>query len=148
VKQIAFAGRGIAALALIGSLSAFVGSASAEFDGITPGAELQPYNAGPVEDAYEMFVMSKAPAPAWAVADGGYGSQGFHHGLPTTGGSDVFAVNMLPYLVAPEAAAAPQVEPVAGGVEAMRDASIFTYTPDADYGSRGIEHWLPQYRQD
>ena len=126
MTRTAFVGRAIAALALAGAIPAFAGAASAE-------------------DAYEAFVMSKAPAPAWAVADGGYGSQGFHHGLPTAGGSDVFAVNMLPYLVAPATAAAPRTEPVAGGAEAMRDASIFTYTPDAAYGSRGIEHWLPDY---
>jgi hypothetical protein len=82
----------------------------------------------------------------WAVADGGYGSQGFHHGLPTAAAaSDVFAVNMSPYGGTPETAAVPQVEPVAGGADAMRDASIFTYTPDPDYGSRGVEHWLPDY---
>ena len=129
MTQIAFAGRAIATLAVLGAVSAFAGAACAG-------------------DAYEAFVTGKAPAPAWAVADGGYGSQGFHHGLPTTEGSDVFAVNMIPYEAAPDTAAASRVEPVAGGADAMRDASIFTYTPDADYGSRGVDHWLPQYRQD
>lgn len=109
MKQIAFAGRAVAALIFAGAISAFASAASGE-------------------DAYEAFVMDKT-APAWATADGGYGSQGFHHGLP-------------------ESSILPAVEPVAGGADAMHDASIFTYTADPDYGSRNIEHWLPQYRRD
>jgi hypothetical protein len=145
MRQFAFTARAATAIALASAVSSFAGAASAGSSGLVP----QLYSGAPVVDAYESFTMSKAPAPAWAVADGGYGSQGFHHGLPAgASAGDVFAVNMIPYGGSPDTAAAPQVEPVAGGAGAMRDASIFTYTPDADYGSRDIGHWLPQYRQD
>jgi hypothetical protein len=77
VIQIAFARRAIAALALAIATPTF-GAAATEFNGVAPGSEFQPYDGAPVVDAY------KAPAPAWAIADGGYGSQGFHHGLPET----------------------------------------------------------------
>lgn len=78
MKQIAFAGRAIAAFALASAIVAFAGTASAASNGVTPGSEFQPYDGAPVVDAYN------AAAPAWAVADEGYGSQGFHHGLPET----------------------------------------------------------------
>lgn len=94
MKQIAFAGRAIAALALAIAIPAFAGAAAAESNGVAPGSVFQPYDGTPVVDAY------KANAPAWAVADGGYGSQGFHHGLPET-------------------SLTPETEPVAG--DAMPD---------------------------
>lgn len=114
----------VAGTALAAALTAFAATPSLASQAELPshdGSTLQP-NTGPV-------------APAWYAADGGYGSQGFHHGLPDPSGdskSDVFAVDMIPYGVAPDSAAAPLVEPVAGGAAAMRDASILTDTPDAD----------------
>jgi hypothetical protein len=79
-------------------------------------------------DAYESFVMNMPAEPSWETA-GDYGSQGYHHGLPPAG-------------------AIGAVEPVAGGAEAMRAASLFGYEADPDYGSRKIEHWLPSYWAD
>lgn len=128
MKSITFTARKGAILAVAGALLAFAGGASAACTGVVPGAKFPPYDFGPLTSAYELFVMSETPVVVRDVADDGYGSQGFHHGLPET-------------------SMAPGVEPVAGGAEAMREAEVFTYTPNADYGSRGIEHWMPNYYQ-
>jgi hypothetical protein len=137
----------VAGAALAAALVAFTAAPSfgneGEVTSPPEGSDLRTY-AGPVKDAYRIFVTGEAPASTPDVADGGYGSQGFHHGLPTTAtAGDVFAVDMIPYSGTPDSAAIPQVEPVAGGAEALRDAGMFTYVPDADYGSLTIEHWMP-----
>ncbi len=94
----------VAGAALAAALVAFTAAPAFANEGeVTPspeGSNLRPYNSGSVEDGYRIFVTSEAPASTTDVADDGYGSQGFHHGLPET-------------------SLVPGTEPVAGGTDGM-----------------------------
>ena len=49
---------------------------SAEFTGVTPGAEFPPYNSGPLTSAYASFVMSETPVAVPDMAVDGYALAG------------------------------------------------------------------------